>query len=121
MEQLKFNVYADRVLVLPEVTPDKTKSGIIIPQIAQEKPKRGKVIGKGRTCEWAEVGDTVLYSKYTGTEVEIDGIEYLIMREGDIFGSFEGETTKEKHTGGYEEEEQQAHGEVITKRRGKGK
>ena len=80
---------ADRVLVEPSQAETTTASGIIIPDTAKEKPQRGKVIavGAGKKDEPMSVkaGDTVLYGKYSGTELTIDGKEYLIMRESDIF------------------------------------
>jgi len=79
---------ADRVLVEPAPAEDKTKSGIIIPDTAKEKPQRGKVVavGPGKKDEptTLTVGDTVLYGKYSGTEINIEGTDYLIMRESDI-------------------------------------
>lgn len=80
---------ADRVLVEPAPAEEKTASGIIIPDSAKEKPQRGKVIavGNGKKDEPLTVkeGDTVLYGKYSGTELSIEGNDYLIMREADIF------------------------------------
>lgn len=80
---------SDRVLVLPDVAEGKTASGIIIPETAKEAPKIGEVIaiGKGTKHEGmtVEVGHKVLYGKYSGTEVTLDGKTYLIMRETDIF------------------------------------
>lgn len=80
---------ADRVLVEPAVAETKTASGIFIPDTAKEKPQKGAVIavGEGKKDEPLTVkeGDTVLYGKYSGTEITIDGKEYLIMRESDIF------------------------------------
>jgi chaperonin GroES len=80
---------ADRVLVEPAEAETKTASGIIIPDTAKEKPMRGKVIavGTGKKDEpiTVKAGDTVLYGKYAGTEIQIDGKEYLIMRESDIY------------------------------------
>jgi chaperonin GroES len=79
----------DRVLVEPAPAEEKTASGIIIPDTAKEKPQKGKVVavGSGKKDEplTVKVGDTVLYGKYSGTEVTIDGKTYLIMREDDIF------------------------------------
>ncbi len=79
---------ADRVLVEPAPAEDKTASGIIIPDTAKEKPQRGTVIavGPGKKDEptTVSVGNTVLYGKYSGTEITIDGINYLMMRESDI-------------------------------------
>lgn len=83
----------DRVLILPDVAESKTASGIIIPNQAQERPRRGTVIevGPGRIGEPMSVqkGMSVLYGKYTGTEVTMEGKEYLIMRESDIFAIME--------------------------------
>lgn len=80
---------ADRVLVEPAPAEEKTASGIIIPDSAKEKPQRGRVIavGGGKKDEPMTVkeGDTVLYGKYSGTEISIEGTDYLIMRESDIF------------------------------------
>lgn len=85
---------ADRVLVKPMPAEEKTASGIIIPDTAKEKPMQGEVIavgiGKvtddGKTiANEVKVGDKVLYGKYSGTEVTIDSVEYLIMRESDIY------------------------------------
>lgn len=80
---------ADRVLVEPAPAEEKTVGGIIIPDTAKEKPQRGKVIavGTGKKDEplTVKVGDTVLFGKYSGTEISIDGNEYLIMRESDIY------------------------------------
>lgn len=87
--KLKITPLADRVLVEPAEAETKTASGIIIPDNAKEKPQRGVVVavGKGKKDEPMTVkeGDTVLYGKYAGTEITIDGKEYLIMRESDIF------------------------------------
>jgi chaperonin GroES len=80
---------ADRVLVEPAPAETKTAGGIIIPDTAKEKPMRGIVVaaGNGKPDEPMTVkpGDTVLYGKYSGTELTIDGREYLIMRESDIY------------------------------------
>ena len=79
---------ADRVLVKPAAAEEKTASGIIIPDSAKEKPLRGEVlaIGNGTKDEamGVKVGDNVLYGKYAGTELELDGEKYLIMRQSDI-------------------------------------
>ncbi|MCX2739248.1 MULTISPECIES: co-chaperone GroES [Pontibacter] len=84
---------ADRVIVAPAAAEEKTKSGIIIPDTAKEKPQRGEVVavGEGKVSEQGalmkpqvNVGDTVLYGKYAGTEISVDGNDYLIMRESDI-------------------------------------
>lgn len=80
---------ADRVLVEPAPAETKTAGGLIIPDTAKEKPMKGKVvaIGNGKKDEpiTVKVGDTVLYGKYAGTEIQIDGKELLIMRESDIY------------------------------------
>nr|WP_317129052.1 co-chaperone GroES [Ilyomonas limi] len=78
----------DRVIVKPAPAEEKTSSGLIIPDTAKEKPQRGTVVaaGPGKKDEPVTVkeGDTVLYGKYAGTEIQIDGNDYLIMRESDI-------------------------------------
>ncbi|MGL4909428.1 MAG: co-chaperone GroES [Bacteroidales bacterium] len=78
----------DRVLVEPKEAEEKTVGGLYIPDTAQEKPQRGKVIavGTGKKDEPMEVkvGDEVLYGKYGGTELSVDGKDYLIMRQSDI-------------------------------------
>ncbi len=80
---------ADRVLIEPAAAEEKTVGGIIIPDTAKEKPKRGKVIaaGVGKKDEpmTVKVGDEVLYGQYSGTEIKIDGGDYLIMKESDIY------------------------------------
>jgi chaperonin GroES len=80
---------ADRVLVQAAPTEEKTASGIIIPDAAKEKPQRGTVIavGPGKKDEpmTVNVGDTILYGKYSGTEIQVEGKDYLMMRESDIF------------------------------------
>ncbi len=85
---------ADRVIVAPAAAEEKTKSGIIIPDTAKEKPQRGEIVavGEGKMSDQGvlvkpqlKVGDQVLYGKYAGTEITIDGTDYLIMKESDIF------------------------------------
>tara|TARA_B110000503_G_scaffold143193_1_gene243141 strand:- start:3242 stop:3517 length:276 start_codon:yes stop_codon:yes gene_type:complete len=80
---------ADRVLVEPAAAEEKTAGGIIIPDTAKEKPQKGKIVavGKGKPDEPMTVkeGDTVLYGKFAGTEINIEGKDYLIMRESDLF------------------------------------
>lgn len=89
MANPKIKPLADRVVVEAAPAEVKTASGIIIPDTAQEKPQRGKVVavGSGKKDEpmTVKVGDNVLYGKYSGTEVQIDGKDFLIMRESDIF------------------------------------
>lgn len=79
---------ADRVLIEPAAAEEKTASGIIIPDTAKEKPQRGTVVavGPGKKDEptTVSVGDSVLYGKYAGTELNIEGSDYLIMRESDL-------------------------------------
>ncbi len=82
---------ADRVLIEPLPTPEKTINGIIIPDNAKEKPQQGTVvaIGNGTKDETMvlAVGDTVLYGKYAGTEIEHEGKKYLIMRQSDVLAT----------------------------------
>jgi chaperonin GroES len=82
---------ADRVLVKPAEAEQKTVSGIIIPDTAKEKPLKGEVIAAGKGTKDEEMvvkaGDQVLYGKYAGTEVEFDGVKYLIMRQTDILAT----------------------------------
>lgn len=94
MAKLKLNPLADRVVVKAAEAEEKTKGGIILPDTAKEKPVEGTIVaaGPGKVSENGElvkmsikVGDKVLYGKYSGTEVTIEGEEYLIMRESDIF------------------------------------
>ena len=79
---------ADRVLILPAPVEEKTIGGIIIPDSAKEKPLRGEVIAVGNGTKDEEMilkaGDQVLYGKYAGTELDIDGTKYLIMRQSDV-------------------------------------
>lgn len=91
---MKLKPLADRVVVKPSAAEEKTKGGIIVPDTAKEKPVWGEVIavGPGRISDDGKsipmeikVGDKVLYGKYSGTEVTVDGNEMLIMRESDIF------------------------------------
>ncbi|CDE86871.1 10 kDa chaperonin [Prevotella sp. CAG:891] len=79
---------ADRVLIKPAPAEEKTAGGIIIPDTAKEKPLQGEVLATGNGTKDEEMvlkaGDTVLYGKYAGTEVEFDGVKYLIMRQSDV-------------------------------------
>ena len=85
---MKIKPLADRVLVLPAPAEEKTIGGIIIPDAAKEKPLKGKVIAIGNGTKDEEMvvkpDDTVLYGKYAGTEIELDGEKYLIMKQSDI-------------------------------------
>ena len=95
---MKIRPLQDRVIVKRVEEDEKTKGGIIIPDTAKEKPMEGKVIavGKGKLMEDGKIhaldvkaGDRVLFGKYSGTEVKIDGEEHLIMKEDDILGVIE--------------------------------
>ncbi len=93
MGKLKIRPLGDRLVVEPLEAVEKTKGGIILPDTAKEKPQEGKVVavGKGKTDEngklipmEVKIGDKILYGKYAGTEVTIDGVEYMILREEDV-------------------------------------
>ncbi|SDE42860.1 co-chaperone GroES [Riemerella columbipharyngis] len=90
---VNFKPLADRVLVEPMAAETKTASGIIIPDTAKEKPQEGTVVavGAGKKDEsmTVKVGDKVLYGKYSGTELKLDGKDYLIVRESDLLGILE--------------------------------
>ena len=93
MSKVSFIPQGDRVLVEPAAAEEKTTGGIIIPDTAKEKPQKGSIIavGPGKKKDepmTVKVGDKVLYGKYAGTEITIEGKEYLIMRQDDIFGNF---------------------------------
>lgn len=79
----------DRVIVKPAEKAEKTASGIIIPDTAQEKPQKGEVVAVGNGTKdfpmTVKVGDTILFGKYSGTEIEIEEEKYLLMKETDIF------------------------------------
>ena len=94
----KLRPLADRVIVKQSEAEEKTKSGILLPDTAKEKPTKGKVVAvgpgklddKGKPMELAvRAGDTVYYGKYAGTDVEVDGEKYVILRENDILGVLE--------------------------------
>jgi chaperonin GroES len=85
---VKIKPLADRVLIEPKEAEEKTASGIYIPDTAKEKPQRGTVIAVGSgtkdvTME-VKVGDEVLYGKYAGTEINVDGKDYLMMKQSDV-------------------------------------
>ena len=88
MSKLNIKPLADRVLVEPAAAETTTISGIIIPDTAQEKPQKGIVVavGPGKKDEptTVKIGDSVLYGKYSGTDLNLDGKDYMIMRESDI-------------------------------------
>jgi chaperonin GroES len=94
MSKLNISPLADRVIIKPSEAEETTKGGIILPDTAKEKPIEGTVVaagpGKitddGKTVKLGvKIGDKVLYGKYSGTEITVEGEEYLIMRESDIF------------------------------------
>lgn len=91
MSQVNFKPNEDRILVEPAPAEEKTASGIIIPDTAKEKPQKGTVaaVGEGTPEKpvQVKVGDVVLYGKYAGTEITIDGTDYLVMKNSDIFGT----------------------------------
>ena len=102
---MKFRPLHDRVVVRRLEQEERTKSGIIIPDTAKEKPQQGEIIavGPGARNEKGEIvaldvkaGDRVLFGKWSGTEVKIDGEEYLIMKESDIMGILEDVETVRK-------------------------
>ncbi len=90
MHKFKIQPLADRVLVKADITEEKSKGGIIIPDTAKEKSQKGIVlaVGKGKKDEpmTVKIGDAVLYGKYSGTEITVEGIDALIIKESDIFG-----------------------------------
>ncbi|KXX67379.1 MULTISPECIES: co-chaperone GroES [Flammeovirga] len=88
MSQVNIKPLADRVLIEPAAAETQTASGLFIPDNAKEKPQRGTVVAVGNGTKdeplTVKVGDTVIYGKYSGTELNVDGSDYLIMREADI-------------------------------------
>ena len=97
MKKVHIDPLSDRVVVMPEEADEKTASGIILPDTAKEKPQMGKILaaGPGKVSENGNVvkmtlkeGDTVLYGKYSGTEISLDNNDVLIMRESDILAKF---------------------------------
>jgi chaperonin GroES len=95
---MKFKPLQDRILVKREEEEQKTAGGIIIPDTAKEKPQKGKVVAAGpgkvsddgkRQPMEVKAGDRVLFAKYAGTEIKIDGVEHICMRENDILGIIE--------------------------------
>ena len=88
MKKLSIKPLADRVLIEPAAAETKTSSGIIIPDTAKEKPQKGTIVAVGKGTKdnpiTVSVGDSVLYGKYAGTELQHEGVDYLIMKESDI-------------------------------------
>ena len=96
---MKIRPLGDRILVKRIKEEEQTKGGIIIPDTAKEKPQEGKIVavGKGKMTEAGKLvapevkaGDTILFGKYSGSEVKVDGEEHMIMREEDVLGVLEG-------------------------------
>jgi chaperonin GroES len=91
MSKINFKPNEDRILVESAAAEEKTASGIIIPDTAKEKPQQGTVVAAGDGIVdkpvTLKVGDKVLYGKYSGTEITLNGKEYLIMRNSDVFGT----------------------------------
>jgi chaperonin GroES len=94
----KLRPLSDRVIVKQSEAEEKTKSGIVLPDTAKEKPTKGKVVAvgpgklndKGKPMDIGlRAGDTVYYGKYSGTDVEVDGEKYVILRESDVLGVLE--------------------------------
>jgi len=92
---MKFRPLYDRILVERVESEEVTKGGIILPDTAKEKPQQGKIIavGSGKRTEDGKIiplelkaGDTILFGKYSGSEIKIDGTEYIIMKEDDVYG-----------------------------------
>jgi chaperonin GroES len=98
MQQMKLRPMQDRIIVKRLEEENKTAGGLFIPDTAKEKPQKGEIVavGNGKKTEDGKVipldvkvGDTVLFGKYAGTDIKVDGEEYLIMREDDILGVVE--------------------------------
>lgn len=96
--KIKVKPMDDRLLVEPAEAEERTSGGIVLPDTAQEKPQRGKVlaVGPGRLLDSGErgemdvkVGDEVFYGKYSGTEIDVDGTEYVILKESDVLAVVE--------------------------------
>ena len=94
MSKLNIQPLADRVIIEAAPAEEKTASGIIIPDTAKEKPQQGTVVAAGNGSKdepmTVKVGDTVLYGKYSGTEISVEGNDYLIMKEADIYAIVNG-------------------------------
>lgn len=90
---MKIKPLADRVLIEPSAAEEVTMSGIIIPDSAKEKPLKGKIIAVGNGTKDEPMvlkeGDVVLYGKYSGSEIEFEGVKYLMMRQGDVLAVVE--------------------------------
>lgn len=86
---IKFKPLKDRVFVSYTEEAERTAGGIYIPDAAKEKPQKGKVDGVGAEVKTLKIGDTVLFDKYSGSKINIEGTDYLIIKEEDILGVFE--------------------------------
>lgn len=84
---MKINPLADRVVLQQVESEETTKSGIILPDSAKEKPEQGKVVAVGADVKEVKTGDKVLYSKYGPTEVKVDGEDYMIVKEEDVLAT----------------------------------
>lgn len=84
---MKINPLADRIVLQQLESEETTKSGIILPDSAKEKPEQGKVIAVGADVKEVSVGDKVLYGKYGPTEVKVDDVEYMIVKEEDVLAT----------------------------------
>lgn len=84
---MKINPLADRVVLQQVASEETTKSGIILPDSAKEKPEQGKVVAVGADVKEVKTGDKVLYSKYGPSEVKVDGEDYMIVKEEDVLAT----------------------------------
>ncbi|MHB8483487.1 MAG: co-chaperone GroES [Nitrospiria bacterium] len=87
---MAFKPLKDKVFVSYSEELEKTAGGLYIPEAAKEKPQKGKIEGIGAEVKSVKVGDQILFDKYSGSKINIDGVEYLILKEEDILGIFEG-------------------------------
>ena len=88
-QKVRFKPLKDRVFVTFSDETEKTSGGIYIPDAAKEKPQRGKIEAFGSEVKSVKVGDVILFDKYSGSKIDIDGTDYLILKEEDILGIFE--------------------------------
>ncbi len=86
---MKFKPLKDRVFVSYTEEVEKTAGGIYIPESAKEKPQKGKIEAIGNEVKMVKVGDMILFDKYSGSKIEMDNVDYLILKEEDILGVFE--------------------------------
>ena len=86
---LKLRPLADRVIVKQSEAEEKTKTGILLPDAAKEKPQRGKIEAVGADVKSVKIGDIVLFDKYSGSKINVEGTDYLIIKEEDILGIFD--------------------------------